>query len=65
MEDASPLVTQAEEQDATGNETMSKARKAEMLALEAVELVPEDPRPWQALAEACDAQGEAHVLFFF
>lgn len=30
---------------------------AEMLALEAVELVPEDPRPWQALAEACDAQG--------
>ncbi|CAM9278013.1 unnamed protein product [Scytosiphon promiscuus] len=30
---------------------------AERLAQEAVELAPEDPRPWQALAEACDAQG--------
>lgn len=30
---------------------------AEMLAQEAVELIPGDPRPWQVLAEACDAQG--------
>eukprot|EP00752_Nemacystus_decipiens_P018595 g16673.t1 len=30
---------------------------AERLAQEAVELAPGDPRPWQALAEACDAQG--------
>ncbi|CAB1111613.1 unnamed protein product [Ectocarpus sp. CCAP 1310/34] len=30
---------------------------AERLAQEAVELSPGDPRPWQALAEACDAQG--------
>lgn len=31
---------------------------AERLAQEAVELAPGDTRPWQALAEACDAQGE-------
>lgn len=30
---------------------------AERLAQEAVELAPGDPRPWQALAEACDARG--------
>lgn len=35
----------------------SRGERAEMLAQEAVELVPGDPRPWQALAEACDAQG--------
>lgn len=35
----------------------SRGERAEVLAQEAVELVPEDPRPWQALAEACDAQG--------
>lgn len=34
------------------------AMAAERLAQEAVELAPGDPRPWQALAEACDAQGE-------
>lgn len=33
-------------------------KMAERLAQEAVELAPGDPRPWQALAEACDAQGE-------
>lgn len=36
---------------------VSSAVDAERLAQEAVELSPGDPRPWQALAEACDAQG--------
>lgn len=35
---------------------------AERLAQEAVELIPGDPRPWQALAEACDAQGQLHSI---
>lgn len=33
--------------------------RAEALAREAVELSPGDHRPWQALGEACDAQGES------
>lgn len=36
----------------------SGEKKAEALAQEAVELIPSDPRPWQALAEACEAQGK-------
>ncbi|CAM9230645.1 unnamed protein product [Discosporangium mesarthrocarpum] len=32
-------------------------KDAEALAQEATELLPDDPRPWQALAEALDAQG--------
>lgn len=39
-------------------EVMRGEALAERLAQEAVELAPGDPRPWQALAEACDAQGE-------
>lgn len=40
-----------------GPVNVTVAQDAENLALEAVELLPGDPRPWQALAEACDAQG--------
>lgn len=36
----------------------SSVMKAEILAQEAIELLPDDPRPWQALAEAYEAQGQ-------
>lgn len=36
----------------------SRQERAELLAREAVELIPEDPKPWQALAAACDGQGK-------
>lgn len=38
----------------------SSVIKAETLAQEAVELLPDDPRSWQALAEAYEAQGEGY-----
>eukprot|EP00903_Cladosiphon_okamuranus_P015485 g14296.t1 len=47
-------------QESSAPEDVGMTRReevAERLAQEAVELAPGDPRPWQALAEACDAQG--------
>lgn len=61
---AAALATKARD-TTTGEQSPSEgvtmehgAIMAERLAQEAVELAPRDPRPWQALAEACDAQGQ-------
>ncbi len=48
---------QAAAPDGDGEASVHWAVAAERLAQEAVELAPGDPRPWQALAEACEAQG--------
>lgn len=48
---------QAAATDGDGVASVHWAVAAERLAQEAVELAPGDPRPWQALAEACEAQG--------
>ncbi|CAM9120966.1 unnamed protein product [Ectocarpus sp. 4 AP-2014] len=57
---AAPGKASGDEKQGSASEGMavvSGAVDAERLAQEAVELSPGDPRPWQALAEACDAQG--------
>ncbi|CAN0225260.1 unnamed protein product [Ectocarpus sp. 6 AP-2014] len=57
---AAPGKAFGDQEEGSASEVMpmvSGAVDAERLAQEAVELSPEDPRPWQALAEACDAQG--------
>ncbi|CAM9749848.1 unnamed protein product, partial [Hapterophycus canaliculatus] len=46
-----------ERAESGGKPMAAHVAAAETLAQEAVELAPGDPRPWQALAEACEAYG--------
>lgn len=64
---AAPDPASGDEKQGSASEGMamvSGAVDAERLAQEAVELSPGDPRPWQALAEACDAQGRGKKHLF-
>ncbi|CAN0104052.1 unnamed protein product, partial [Laminaria digitata] len=54
------VAAEVSSRDVDGEDSLlSWGRRAEALAREAVELIPGDHRPWEALGEACDAQGAA------